>query len=437
MKTELCTLIIETLRLDETMVNEKLALFRDVAPSLSIYGYEEKELLELVQKSEDSSDLFEKLPVSVSFMDYCDGLAGTNEGSSIRKIVFNLVNCFCKADNEISLKEEEILRQFAAVLFDDKDEKQTLNQVEASKPAVSAPARESAQKMTDSQDIFTAMDELDKLIGLARVKSDVQQLINFTKVQRLRGEKGMVVAPVTRHIVFSGNPGTGKTTVARLIGQIYLDLGMLSKGHLVEADRSTLVAGYQGQTAINVAKIVQRAVGGILFIDEAYSLCKESNDIFGQEAVDTLLKLMEDYREDLVVVVAGYPRKMAEFIQSNPGLKSRFNKTFKFDDYTAEEMLAIFNHLAQSAGYKVATDASSCLLKILEQLYQNRDESFGNGREVRNIFETAVTNQANRLISLNDLSEEALALIRAEDIPKQNDKASSKRLAIGFRQAES
>lgn len=261
------------------------------------------------------------------------------------------------------------------------------------------------------------MDELNDLIGLDTVKNEVNTLINLLRVNKVRAERGMKQVPTSKHLVFSGNPGTGKTTVARILAKIYKALGVLSKGQLVEVDRSKLVAGYVGQTAIQTQEIIQQALGGILFIDEAYTLssAKGSND-FGQEAIDTILKAMEDNRDDFVVIVAGYPDLMQEFLDSNPGLRSRFNKFINFDDYTPDELTAIFNVLCEKSGYAIDDEIYGYLHDYFEKKYNNRDRNFANGREVRNFFELAVSNQANRLALDPDLSDEELITLTIEDI---------------------
>ena len=263
------------------------------------------------------------------------------------------------------------------------------------------------------------LDKINNLVGMQNVKDEIKTLSNFLKIQKLRQEKGLGNISVTLHSVFCGSPGTGKTTVARLMGEVYKELGILSSGHLIETDRSGLVAGHVGQTAIKVDKLVESALDGVLFIDEAYALKPEgSGTDFGQEAIDTLLKRMEDFRDRLVVIVAGYSNEMKRFIDANPGLGSRFNKYFYFDDYRPEELITIFTEVCNKHNLMITNKAKEELLNQFIYLYSNKDKNFGNGRLVRNIFDKTVEKQANRLINISQLTKETMMNILPEDIPE-------------------
>lgn len=260
-------------------------------------------------------------------------------------------------------------------------------------------------------------NELDSLIGLNSVKKEVQTLTNFIKIQQKRAEQGLKSSSVSYHCVFTGNPGTGKTTVARIVADIYKELGVLKKGHLVETDRAGLVAEYVGQTAVKTNKIIDSALDGVLFIDEAYSLVGGGESDYGKEAVATLLKRMEDDRERLVVILAGYTKDMKQFIDSNPGLQSRFNRYIEFPDYTPDELYQIFALSLKKYDYHVTDDAKVALQHFFEDAVAHKDANFGNGRFVRNIFEKVLEHQANRLASESNLTTERLSEITIEDLP--------------------
>ncbi len=264
-----------------------------------------------------------------------------------------------------------------------------------------------------------ALQELESLIGLQSVKQEVRNGANLARYLLNRRNNDLPVAASSLHMVFTGNPGTGKTTVARLIADIYRDIGLLRKGHLVETDRSKLVAQYLGQTPIQVAEIVESALGGVLFIDEAYSLVvnRDAED-YGFEAVDTLLKLMEDHRDDLVVIVAGYTDEMQQFIQANPGLKSRFTRYIHFDDYNAADLQQIFQRLCEKHEFKLSTQAQTASQQAIAQLWQQRGENFGNAREVRTFFERVMQLHANRLSLISNPDRDALSTLTLEDIPQ-------------------
>ena len=269
------------------------------------------------------------------------------------------------------------------------------------------------------EDMKDLLAELDGYIGLQTVKEEVHNLINMASVYQLRRQHDLPTTDMSLHLVFTGNPGTGKTMMARMMARIYRSLDILSRGQLVEVDRSGLVAGYVGQTAIKTQKVIEKAMGGVLFIDEAYALNGKSENDFGQEAIDTILKAMEDHRDDLVVIVAGYTELMDKFIHSNPGLESRFNRFLLFEDYTPEEMFEIFK-MRCGKGYVLAPEAEPLVRDYIAE--ESADPSFGNARGVRNLFEHILVAQNNRLATMEKITREDLMTITADDVLRARGK---------------
>lgn len=268
--------------------------------------------------------------------------------------------------------------------------------------------------LAPARSVDDLMSELDSLIGLENVKAEVRRLTSMLQVQQIRAERGLPVIETSHHLVFTGNPGTGKTTVARLLSQIYRAIGVVTTGQLVETDRSKLVAGFVGQTALKTLETLQASLGGMLLIDEAYALARGGDNDFGREAIDTLVKFMEDHRDDLAIVAAGYTAEMADFIDANPGLRSRFTRTISFPDYTDDELVAIFLGLGDKSQYTCSDDALARVRQFVSA--EPRTRGFGNARFVRNLFETAIAHQAQRVAPLSDPSDEQLTTLTAADI---------------------
>lgn len=317
---------------------------------------------------------------------------------------------YLAANTESTEVEINVLSSYC-VMLDENLKAYGLLQPDYKSVAIQADAGEKEQ----SADELIA--ELNSLTGLTAVKEDVNALINLLKVQKMREQMGMKQTSVNKHLVFMGNPGTGKTTVARLLAKIYKAIGAISKGHLVEVDRSGLVCGYIGQTATKTAEVIESALGGVLFIDEAYTLTNgKGQGDFGQEAVDTLLKEMEDHRDDLVVIVAGYTELMDEFLDSNPGLRSRFNKFINFEDYTAEEEVEILINNCKKQEYMLSRDALEEARRFFTERVANKPEGYANARDVRNYLEKAISNQATRIVGLKDVDKNILAMLEKEDL---------------------
>jgi len=336
----------------------------------------------------------------------------------IKKAYYQYGEIVVKADGKVTIQETENLRQINSKYFKGVD-------VDAV-TGVPAPVTNSAveavptiAKPTENKGTLEdALKELNSLIGLDNIKQDIKSLINIINSNKLRAQEGLPQHKFSLHSVFMGPPGTGKTTIARILANIYSYLGVLPQSNFVETDRAGLVAGYVGQTAIKTDAIVNKAMNGILFIDEAYTL-KRGNDEndFGQEAIDILLKRMEDSRENLVIIVAGYEDEMNHFIDSNPGLKSRFNRYFYFNDYSPEQLTEIFSSIAKKSGFVFKETALARVKELFTLLYNNKNKQFGNARLARNIFEKTFENHANRTAALAPITREILTTLEAEDIP--------------------
>jgi hypothetical protein len=275
----------------------------------------------------------------------------------------------------------------------------------------------SSKSPSTAEKLSKALAELDQLIGLQNVMAEVRTLTNFLKVQKQREKADLPTTRLSLHMVFGGNPGTGKTTVARIVGKIFGSMGVLKKGHLIETDRSGLVAEFAGQTGPKTNKKIDEALDGVLFIDEAYTLIASTgDDPYGRQAVQTLLKRMEDDRDRLVVILAGYPREMHTLLQSNPGLSSRFSRNLEFEDYRPVELARIFGLMCSSNHYQLGSATRGKVMRGFQWLYEHRDQHFGNGRTSRNLFEQAIRRMANRIVSMSDLTVEQLTTLKVEDI---------------------
>lgn len=352
----------------------------------------------------ETSDLLNqnaKMPPSEFFLQRVLGECDRELQTQYMSLLYRFASAVAKADGQVNETEEkwlaDIMKSKNSNIGNGSNVRTTTNQ--------------------EQDTVESPYDTLEDLIGLSSVKEEITKLANFIKIQQVRGSKGLKTPDISYHCVFTGNPGTGKTTVARIMASIYKDLGILKKGHLVETDRSGLVAEYVGQTAVKTNKIIDSALDGVLFIDEAYSLVQGAKEDFGQEAISTLLKRMEDDRNRLVVILAGYGSEMKTFIDSNPGLQSRFNRYIHFPDYTADELKHIFLLNAKKNQYTLDEKALLVLEKMMSYAVEHKDKNFGNARFVRNIFEESIQNQAMRLSSQPTITEEVLSKLEAGDLP--------------------
>lgn len=322
------------------------------------------------------------------------------DANKLRKILYEFSELMVKADGAVSEQESKALRFIAKKLLVSKDEGAKANH------------------QTDRVSLDSILSKLDGLVGIENIKSDIKSLINVIKVNQLRKKEGLPEQRLSMHSVFIGPPGTGKTTIARMMADIYFALNVFDENNFVEVGRSGLVAGYVGQTAIKTDEVIDKAMNGVLFIDEAYTLArKNSEGDFGQEAIDILLKRMEDSRDKLVVIVAGYEEEMMAFINSNPGLSSRFNRYFHFSDYQPSQLMEIYTRIADESGFVLSDNASNKLRELFDVLYAERNSRFGNARLVRNVFEKTFEKHANRTSDIAPITRAILTTIQAEDVP--------------------
>jgi Holliday junction resolvasome RuvABC ATP-dependent DNA helicase subunit len=346
---------------------------------------------------------FENSEVSLqNFVLESTDILSSSNADKMKKAFYEFAEIIVKGDGVVTEQETKILKFLSKSFFkEQKNETKPLQAKEFSK-----------------NELDTILEELNSLVGMENIKSDIHSLINIINVNKLRTKEGLPEQKLSLHSVFIGPPGTGKTTIARILSNIYHSLELLPENNFVETDRSGLVAGYVGQTAIKTDNIITQAKNGILFIDEAYTLKRSNSDNdYGQEAIDILLKRMEDFRGNLIIIVAGYETEMNYFINSNPGLKSRFNRYFHFKDYDSTELTEIYKRIADKSGFILKDEALKTLHDLFEKLCSAKDDKFGNARLARNIFEKTFEKHANRTSYIAPITREILTTIEAADIP--------------------
>ena len=389
---------------DGRLTDQEAELFNDVFAEV-LGGRQTLPVLRalLKERAAQSAGLVAHPPAFFDAIVRLDAASGTNRASEVLLALQDIGREAAALDGAVGRAELSTLTDYIMTL------RAAVQPKEVAPPAVDAPA--------PAATLETLQAKLHRLVGLKEVKERVDTLVNTIRVRQLRQQHELPVPPISLHMVFTGNPGTGKTTVARLMAGIFRALGVVEKGQLVEVDRAGLVAGYVGQTALKVNKCVETALGGVLFIDEAYALVagRGEND-FGHEALDVLVKAMEDHRDDFIVIVAGYPEEMREFVDSNPGLRSRFANFIEFEDYNAEELLLILERMVEDHAYTLSDTARSRAHQLFSDLVERKNASFSNARDVRNIFERALSSHANRLAQVSHPSKAELMALEAGDL---------------------
>ena len=360
---------------------------------------------------------------SLAYLRAYDRQQDTAHFDKMAALFYSFAQVLLKADGNISAQHAKRLQKIRQIIYGEREaEGSSTDKLRAKKPEVKV------SQAGEEESLEEIMLNVNRLIGMDRVKTQIETFVNLMKVHRERELRGLPVTEFSMHAVFYGPPGTGKTTIARYVGKVFRALGLLKSGHMVETDRSGMVAGFVGQTAIQTTEVIDQALDGVLFIDEAYTLSPRSGGKdFGQEAIDTLLKRMEDNRDRLAVIVAGYPDEMKIFLDTNPGLKSRFNRYFYFDHYEPDELLRIFDVFLENAMFTLTSPARRELLGLLTALHRKRDKAFGNGRLVRNLFERIVEKQANRIAGITPLTDHLLCSITKYDIPTRAEIAAENR----------